>query len=302
MLTTVVIVNYNAGPLLTACVESVLASSVPLEVVVSDNGSVDDSLSSLAHRYDDDPRVRILRQQQNLGFSAGNNRALDFVDPDSEFLLFLNPDCIVERSTIADVLTVMSKHPEAGMAGCLIHNPDGSEQIASRRRIPNPWSALVGVLKLDRLPLPGLAGVSEIDKPLPPGPVKVEAISGSFMMVRRKALRAVGMLDTGYFLHCEDLDWFVRFRQAGWSIYFIPSARVTHYKGFCSRRRPLFVEWHKHKGMARFFLRFQASSLSLFMRLLVLFGIWLHFSAASTGIFFERLLSRARCGTKTADE
>lgn len=300
MLTTVVIVNYNAGGLLAQCVGAVLASTVPVEVVLSDNGSTDHSLELLRARFGNDPRMQIMLQGKNIGFSASNNRALQNMSPEAQSVLFLNPDCIVEPTTLERVLKVLSEHPDAGMAGCVIRNPDGSEQIASRRRIPNPWSALFSVLRLDKLlaGIPGVEGLSEIDKPLPASAVKVEAISGSFMLVRRRALDDVGLLDTRYFLHCEDLDWFVRFAQAGWALYFVPDVWVTHYKGACSQRRPFFVEWHKHRGMARFFLRFQASSFSVFMRMLVLLGIWLHFFATSAGILFRRMLSwpRVRVG------
>ncbi|NEX17199.1 MAG: dTDP-Rha--alpha-D-GlcNAc-pyrophosphate polyprenol alpha-3-L-rhamnosyltransferase [Halochromatium sp.] len=296
MLITVVIVNYNAGELLVRCIEAVLALRLPLEVLVSDNGSVDDSIELLMSCVGQDPRLRVLRQGKNIGFSAGNNRALEHMSADSEFVLFLNPDCILEPTTLQGVLKVLVEHPDGGMAGCVIRNPDGSEQIASRRRIPNPWSALFGVLRLDKLlaGIPGIEGHSEIDKPLPTTAVRVEAISGSFMLVRRQALNDVGLLDTRYFLHCEDLDWFVRFAQAGWSLYFVPDVWVTHYKGACSQRRPFFVEWHKHRGMARFFLRFQASSFSVFMRMLVLLGIWLHFFATSVGILLRRMPSWPR--------
>ena len=87
----------------------------------------------------------------------------------------------------------------------------------------------------------------------------------------------VGPLDEGYFLHCEDLDWFVRFARAGWGIFLVPDAEVVHYKGACSVSRPIRVEWHKHRGMARFFRKFQFSDYPLPFSLLVMVGIWGHF-------------------------
>ena len=79
------------------------------------------------------------------------------------------------------------------------------------------------------------------------------------MLVSRKAMTEVGMLDNGYFLHCEDLDWFVRFRQHGWSIYLVPDVYAIHHKGVCSSRQPLRVQWHKHRGMMRFFSQIPGS-------------------------------------------
>ena len=275
---SVIVVNFNAGALLLECVDAVLASPVGVEVVVSDNGSDDDSLAGVRQLYAADPRLRILENRANLGFAGGNNAALSLTV--APYILFLNPDCVVGVQTLARMLAVMAAIPDAGMAGCIIRNPDGTEQVASRRVIPDPWIGLVRVLHLHRF-WPRLAKGRRLDLtdlPLPEKPVSVDAISGSFMLVRREALEAVGPLDDAYFLHCEDLDWFVRFRQAGWAIYLVPDAEVVHHKGACSQRRPVRVEWHKHRGMTRFFRKFQFRDYPLPFSLLVVAGIWTHFA------------------------
>lgn len=272
----VIVVNYNAGDLLSECVGTVLGSNVPVEVVVSDNGSDDGSLEHLRASFGADPRLRILENRANLGFAAANNRALPLVGADR--LLFLNPDCLVGPDTLGRMLAFMDTRPDVGMAGCIVRNPDGSEQVASRRTIPDPWIALKRILRLDRL-LPNQGGrrLNLHHQPLPTGPVAVEAISGSFMLVSRRALDAVGPLDEGYFLHCEDLDWFVRFRQAGWTIALVPDVSVIHHKGACSRRHPLEVERHKHRGMERFYRKFQAREYPMLFNGMVIFGIRVHF-------------------------
>ena len=94
--------------------------------------------------------------------------------------------------------------------------------------------------------------------PIPDGVAQVEAISGGAMMVKRKAIDAIGAWDEGYFLHVEDLDYCMRFAIGGWRIMFVPDARAIHVKGASSRARPIFVEWHKHKGMIRFYNKFFA--------------------------------------------
>lgn len=277
---SVIVVNYNAGPLLTECLGAVLASGVPVQVLVSDNGSSDGSLDAVRARFGRDVRVTLVENGTNLGFAGGNNRVLGRAT--APYVLFLNPDCIVGPETCKRMLAFMETTPEAGMAGCIIRNPDGSEQAASRRAIPDPSSALVRVLRLDRL-WPRLAAGRRLtltDQPLPAVPVRVDAISGCFMLVRRAALSAVGPLDEGYFLHCEDLDWFVRFRRAAWEIYLVADAEVMHHKGACSRSRPMRVEWHKHRGMTRFFRKFQFNDYPLPFSLLVVVGIWAHFLVA----------------------
>ncbi|MFB1488839.1 MULTISPECIES: glycosyltransferase family 2 protein [unclassified Thiocapsa] len=291
----VIVVNYNAGDLLTECVGAVLGSEMPVEVVVSDNGSDDGSLEQLRALFGTDPRLRILENQANLGFAAANNRALPLAR--AARLLFLNPDCLVGPDTLGRMLAVMDSRPDVGMAGCIVRNPDGSEQVASRRAIPDPWIALKRILRLDRL-LPNRGGrrLNLHHEPLPAEPIEVEAISGSFMLVSRPALDAVGPLDEGYFLHCEDLDWFVRFRQAGWTIALVPDVSVIHHKGACSRRSPLLVERHKHRGMERFYRKFQAREYPMLFNGLVIFGIRAHFWSRVLVDTLSRMFGRSRSG------
>jgi GT2 family glycosyltransferase len=276
---SVIIVNYNAGGLLAECVGSVLASPVDLEVFVSDNGSADHSLAVLRQRYAEDPRLHILENGANLGFARANNAALPHTR--APLLLFLNPDCLVGPETLPRMLELMGSAPEAGMAGCVVRDPDGREQKASRRQLPDPWIGLVRFLHLERFSARPIRGkrLNLVDEPLPDQPVPVEAISGSFMLVRRAALEDVGPLDEGYFLHCEDLDWFARFARSSWKIYFVPDAEVVHHQGSCSTARPAAVEWHKHRGMARFFRKFQFRDYPWPFSVLVLAGIWAHFGA-----------------------
>ncbi|NEV63896.1 glycosyltransferase family 2 protein [Thiorhodococcus minor] len=289
---SVIVVNYNAGALLGQCVTAALGSDIPVEVIVSDNGSTDESLERLRQAWSEDSRLAVIENGANLGFAKANNKALPQTGAD--YLLFLNPDCLVAPETLGLVQAFLERHPEVGMAGCLVLDPDGSEQVACRRSIPDPWIALKRILHLDRLGQ-GSAGrrLNHNRAPLPEGPIEVEAISGSFMMVRRTALDAVGPLDEGYFLHCEDLDWFVRFHQAGWKIALVPKARVTHYKGSCSTSTPIAVERHKHQGMARFFRKHQARRYPRPFGWLVLVGIRLHFwlkaaSLAARGLWRKR--------------
>lgn len=288
---SVIVVNYNAGPLLLDCVRSVLASDIAVEVCVSDNGSTDDSLEHLCSHLGEDPRVRVTRNAGNLGFAGANNRVLGFAR--APFVLFLNPDCVVPPKVLGRMLSFMAATPEAGLAGCTIRNPDGSEQIASRRAIPDPWIGLVRLLCLEWL-WPSLVKGKRLDRtdePMPSGPVAVEALSGAFMLVRRAALDRVGPLDEGYFLHCEDLDWFVRFARAGWQIYLIPDVHVVHHKGACSAGRPIWVEWHKHRGMIRFFRKFQYDAYPLPLSLMVIIGIWIRFGLVLLRVTLQRVRS-----------
>jgi GT2 family glycosyltransferase len=114
-------------------------------------------------------------------------------------------------------------------------------------------------------------------QPLPDHAIGVEAISGACMLVKRKAILDTGLWDEAYFLHCEDLDLCMRFRQKAWRVMFVPTARVTHALGVCSSVRPTFVEWHKHKGMIRFYHKFFRHQYPGILMWLVAIGVWLRF-------------------------
>jgi GT2 family glycosyltransferase len=111
--------------------------------------------------------------------------------------------------------------------------------------------------------------------------VAVEAISGAFMLVRREAIARVGLLDEGYFLHCEDLDWCLRFRQAGYKILFVSDVKATHDKGLCSRDRPFRVQFHLHRGMVRYLWKHFRRAYPLPFTGLAVLGVWLRFGAVA---------------------
>ena len=270
---SIIIVNYNAGTLLSRCVESVLAQTD--EIIIVDNASTDFSTDTVASAW---PRVRIIKNDQNLGFATACNMGARVAS--APFLLFLNPDSSFKPGVLAKLLDTMSVDERVGMVGGLLVNPDGSEQPGGRRAVPTPWRSFVRALGLSHFAnrWPRLFFDFHLHKqPLPTQPIEVEAISGACMLVKREAMEDVGLWDEGYFLHCEDLDWCMRFRQRGWKVMFVPTARVTHALGGCSRSRPIFVEWHKHKGMIRFYRKFFRHQYPGLLMGLVMMGVWLRF-------------------------
>lgn len=295
-----IIVNYNGGELLTRSVAGVLSSPMPIEVFVVDNGSKDNSLELLRTEHGNDKRLIVIENGRNLGFTRANNIALKRAKGD--FMLLLNPDCLVEHEAIGRVLATMERFPEAGMAGCLIRNEDGSEQAGCRRSVPTPWRTLVRVFHLDKL-FPNHRRFRNFvltREPLPDKPVYLEAISGAFMLVRREAIVQVGLLDEDYFLHCDDLDWCMRFQKAGWRILFVPDVAVTHYQGTCSAGRPIFVAWHKHKGMIRFYRKFFRHQYPLPLMALVIAAVWSRFAAVAVYELTKRAFGRVRAPTRIA--
>ncbi|SDX77507.1 hypothetical protein SAMN05421881_100820 [Nitrosomonas halophila] len=271
-----VIVNYNAGNLLAECVEAVKAQVQ--QIVVVDNASSDNSLSELAKRCLAADKLQVIRLDQNMGFAAGCNIGLQATE--SPFVLFLNPDCLLGREAINRLRQVIEADERAGMVGGRLLNHDGSEQGGSRRAMPTPWRALVRACGLYRLApfFPRLFYDFHLHhQPLPSTPIEVEAISGALMLVRREAIEDVGPWDEGYFLHCEDLDWCMRFGQHNWKILFVPDVEALHHQGACSHARPFFVAWHKHKGMLRFYRKFFLDRYPVLLTWLVSIGVWLRF-------------------------
>lgn len=289
---SLIIVNYNACDCIVACVSS--AINQVDEVIVVDNASSDGSVAQLQDVFSGDRRLKIVRNRENLGFAAGCNIGVDFSA--GSHLFFLNPDCVLAPDSVKRLLRVLDDRRDVGMVGGLLVNPDGTEQAGGRRAIPTPWRSFVRAFGLSRFAdrWPRLFFDFHLHKqPLPAHPIEVEAISGACMLVHRAAMRSVGQWDEGYFLHCEDLDLSMTLRGKGWKIMFVPDARIIHDKGGCSRSRPLFVEWHKHRGMLRFYRKFFTHQYPGPLMWLVALGIWLRFglvaSYLSAGLILRRL-------------
>jgi GT2 family glycosyltransferase len=289
---SVVIVNYNAGEVLADCLQSVLTQA--LEVVVVDNASAPEGFEPVVERFKDDPRLRVIRSAFNGGFAYGCNLGIKACS--APFILLLNPDCMAAAGSLDTLCAALQVERRVGMVGGLITCPDGSEQSGGRRAVPTPWRSFVRAFGLSRLAKrwPKLFDDFCLHlKPRPAGTIAVEAISGACTLLKREALDDVGLMDEGYFLHCEDLDLCMRFRQKGWEIRFVPDALFVHYKGVCSRNRVLFVEWHKHKGMMRFYRKHFRHQYPSGLMGLVTIGVWMRFGAIAARHLGRRLVTQA---------
>jgi len=294
---SVIIVNYNAGLELVSCVQSLAFVHDVKEIIVVDNASHDESIHQLSVHFPQKNKLTVLHNAKNLGFAVACNQGSKIAVGD--FLLYLNPDCVVTPETIPALLQCLQNDHQVGMGGGLILNHDGSEQRGCRRVVPTPWKSLVNSLGLQTLSRLNRRMFSDfrLDRePIPEHMVEVDAISGACMLVSRVALADVGPLDEGYFLHCEDLDWCMRFRQRGWKIMFVSQARLYHNKGTCSSSRPVFVEWSKHKGMVRFFRKFGADHYPFPLSSLIWLGIWLRFGLSLVKILLKNLFGKGAKG------
>ena len=272
-----IIVNYNAGETLAFCVKSLLKNTEANRVTVVDNASSDRSAEELNKLYGNRQAIEFLYNHRNIGFAPAVNAVAR--RSEAEYILILNPDCILEPRALQFLKTALENDPAAGLAGPAVLDADGSIQRATRRYFPDPWKSLMTVTGLWRLGkwIPSLKGVEMTSGISVSEPEVCEAVSGACMLVRRSALEAVGYLDEAYAMHCEDLDLMYRLRQQGWHCLFVPKARCEHLQGLSSSSRPSWVHFHKHRGMARFFKKFQAGSYAFPIRWLVYTGIWLRF-------------------------
>jgi GT2 family glycosyltransferase len=288
-----VIVNFNAGCLLADCLGSILPQVE--EVVLVDNASDPEGFEPVVAAFAAWPGLRVVPSPVNLGFAAGSN--LGIAATTAPRVLLLNPDCVVAEGTVARLCAALDAAPRAGLAGGLLTDASGLEQGGGRRAVPTPWRSFVRAFGLSRWShrWPKLFDDFHLHRqPLPAAPIEVEAISGACMLVTRAALDDVGPLDDGFFLHCEDLDYSMRARGRGWTILFVPDAPVVHHKGVCSRDRQLFVEWHKHKGMVRFYRKHFRHQYPAGLMAAVACGVWLRFSSIATRLLAARATAAVR--------
>ena len=234
---SVIIVNYNVRDFLHQSLLSLQKAlkGIRSEIFVVDNASDDGSAEMVRRRF---PRIRLIANTANLGFAKANNIAIKKAR--GKFLLLINPDTIVQEDTIRVMVDFLQSHPDVGLAGCKILNPDGSFQPACRRGFPTPWVAFTKIFGLSIVfPKSKLFGKYNLTYLNTEETYPVDAVSGSFMMVRKEICEHVGGLDESYFMYGEDLDWCYRIREAGWRIYYVHSTQIIHYKGESTRRSSL---------------------------------------------------------------
>lgn len=286
--TSVIIVAADSGPSLRECVVRALASSAPVEVIVVDNGSNDGVPQALARAYAKDSRFQVVYNRANLGFGPAVN--IGARQAHGEALLVLNPDCLLERDTLARLLDELRAHQDAGIVGAVMHDADGVPDPASRRRDPllrRSLNTLTGRAARDAR----YEGV-DVPGPIPAETLEVENVSGALLLMPRSVFDHLRGFDEGYFLHFEDLDLCRRVRDARYKVLLAGAVRVRHAKGGSSAHRPVFVSYHKHRGMWRWFTKFDPAARKRLVRLAVACGIAAHFAATAPWLALRRVGTR----------
>jgi len=257
-----VVVSYDSASTLEACLAALLAEPEIAELQVIDNGSRDDSVARVLALAAREPRLRLHCLPDNPGFAAACNTGA--AASRAPWLLFANPDLQMPAGGVARLLAHAATLARPGALGADLRDAQGHRDPAARRHALSLWRLLRAFGDRE-----ALAIAADERQTLQP----VEACSGALMLVPRAAFAAIGGWDAGYRLHVEDLDFCRRLREAGFTVAVANDLPVLHHRGVSSRARPLFVEWHKHRGLWRYWWRFESAGAARLLVPLVLAGL-----------------------------
>ncbi|HEU0168417.1 MAG TPA: glycosyltransferase family 2 protein [Chloroflexota bacterium] len=286
---SVIVVSWNVRELLRVCLQTTLAETAEIdaEVIVVDNASRDGSAEMVRAEF---PEVRLIANQHNAGFSAGNNQGLEAAG--GRYLLFLNPDTEVRPGAIRHLLAFIDQRPQVGCVGPKLLNPDGSVQ-PSRRGFPRLATAFVESTVLQRW-LGGLPALRDFyrESASPDEPQPVDWIVGACMLFRREALDRTGGFDEQFFMYSEEMELCWRTRHAGYEIWYVPEAEIVHHEGASSRQDTFRRNANFHDSRYRFFRKYYGAGPALALRWFV-FGTFLFQLAEEAGKFVLQPAKRA---------
>lgn len=234
---SIIIVNYNVKEFLQNLIHSIekASSNLTKEIFIIDNASDDGSVEFIREKF---PQVKLIANQKNLGFGKANNLGLN--EASGKYLLMINPDTIVAEDTFEKMIEFFDQNKNVGLAGCKILNPDGTLQLACRRSFPGPWVSFTKVTGLSSFfPKSRIFARYNLTYLDENQTYEVDAISGSFMMMRKEVYEKVGGFDEQFFMYGEDLDLCYRIQKAGYKVFYVHTTQIIHYKGESTKRSSL---------------------------------------------------------------
>ncbi len=232
---TVIIVNWNTRELLQGCLRSLYQHThgISYKVIVVDNASSDGSHEMVAREF---PEAHLIRNHENLGFSRANNQALYLAS--SRYLLLLNSDTALQDNAFNKMVKFMDTHLDAGLAGTRLLNPDGSRQYSCDVFPRRPFRMLFDKIR-DRFFPPKQGGWQERMASWDfHGNFLVDYVIGAVLLIRRETFEQIGVLDEGFFMYAEDIDYCYRAAQTGWQTYYLGSLGIYHYNRGSSEKTP----------------------------------------------------------------
>lgn len=267
---SVIIVSWNVRELLRACLQSVLACPLSVEVIVVDNASTDGSAAMVAQEF---PAVRLIVNTANRGFTAANNQGIALAR--GRYVCFLNPDTVVGGDALQMMVAYLAAHADVAAVGPQLRYGDGRPQ-SSCRRFPTLCSALFESTPLEwHWPGNPWARWYRMEDRLPLSPageegVEVDWLVGAALMTRREILEQIGGFDEGYFMYSEELDWCRRVRQTGRRIVYLPAAQIIHYEGKSSEQVVAARHIHFQTSKVRYFYKFHGPLAAAILRVFLL--------------------------------
>ena len=292
---SVVIVNYNVEHFLEQCLLSVRKAmqSVSGEVFVVDNNSIDGSVKMVKEKF---PKVRLIANRENLGFSKANNQAMKMAA--GEYVLLLNPDTVVEDNTFSKVVSFMDAHPDTGGLGVKMVDGSGNFLPESKRGLPTPEAAFYKMFGISRI-FPkskrfskyhlGYLDQDEIHE--------VEILAGAFMLMRKSVLDKIGLLDESFFMYGEDIDLSYRIIKAGYKNYYFPETRIIHYKGESTKKSSVNYVLVFYKAMVIFARKHFTQKNARLLTNLINIAIYFRAFIAILSRFFNQLMMPVADGT-----
>lgn len=251
---TAIVVSYHTGPRLHECLYALKSDAHVSELIIVDNGNPPADQAWIDRFVAASDKAHIIRDGTNPGFGAAVNKGASGAL--GKLILVINPDAVLRHGSLEPLYAAMQDRAEPVLAGGRIFDINGREERGARRNTLTLWRAL------------GLGKWTLENDPLPEEPVSVGAVSGAFFMMDRRAFRAMGGFDEGYFLHVEDVDLCRRVVEAGGTVVFEPRAGALHY-GSTSDVPSDAVLTHKAASLKRYFNKFAASPQEKFLVALV---------------------------------
>lgn len=255
---SILVINWNTRDLLEECLKSIYLNvrKVSFEILVVDNGSSDGSREMIKEEFS---QVRLIENKNNLGFARANNQALK--RSKGKYELLLNPDTLVRESALEAMVSFMEANARVGICGCRLLNEDGSVQ-PSCGKFPDLFTIFLHMTKLNYLYPNNRFSRRFMGASLEGNEAGgVDWVTGACLLVRRQAVEEIGLLDEGFFMYCEDMDWCRRMKDAGWKVYYLPQAEVVHYRSrsyeegslrvFLEGYRSWFIYLRKHFPRAK---------------------------------------------------
>ena len=257
---SIILVNWNTRELVLQCIKSIYqdCKGLDIEIIVSDNASVDGSANAIEREF---PAVKVLRNSENLGFAKGNNVGIKVSRGD--YVCLVNTDVEIIPGCFSMLLHYMQSNSEAGIVAPQALYADKTLQITARKETAF-INSLARIFWIDTL-VPSLTWYSH--KKLE----NVDVLAGCFWMIRREALEQVGLLDESFFFYGEDRDYCKRMRLAGWKIIYNPSAKIFHFEGGSSKVKPFHYYLQLEKAYLRYWEKYHSGlsvSLYYFLRIM----------------------------------